>query len=78
MITSLRDPGTWQVRPSDPLPRIDVTDVLSPLLDRVPDIGWLRERWRQVGQPLRLPAVPLPPVLPPLRLGTWPRLPGLP
>lgn len=78
VITSLRDPGTWQVRPSDPLPRIDVTDVLSPLLDRVPDIGWLRERWRQVGQPLRLPAVPLPPVLPPLRLGTWPRLPGLP
>ncbi|QFG68945.1 hypothetical protein [Ornithinimicrobium pratense] len=77
-ISTLRDPRTWQVTPAGPRPRIDVSDALGPVLARLPDTQWLRERWRQVGEPLRLPAVPLPPVLPPLRVGTWPRLPGMP
>ena len=77
-LTRLRDPRTWQVAPSGPLPQIDVTDVLGPILRRRPDAQWLRDRWRQVGEPLRLPAVPLPPLLPPLELGTWRRLPGIP
>lgn len=75
---TLRDPRTWQVTPSGPRPRIAVRDALVPVLRRLPDTEWLRDRWRQVGEPLRLPAVPLPPILPPLRVGTWPRLPGIP
>lgn len=78
VMTTLRDPQTWPVTPTGPLLPVRVTEVLGPVLRRRPDLEWLRERWRQVGDPLRLPAVPLPPVLPPLRLGTWPRLPGLP
>lgn len=77
-LTMLREARTWQVTPSGPRPRIDVLDTLGPVLERLPDIEWLRERWRQVGEPVRLPAVPLPPILPPLRVGTWPRLPGIP
>lgn len=81
VLTTLRDPRTWQVAPSSPVVPVEVTEVLVPILRRRPDAEWLRERWRQVGDPLRLPGVPLPPRLPRLDLGTWgtwPRLPGFP
>lgn len=75
---NLRGPRTGPVAPSGARPRPDVADVLGPVLRRRPDAEWLRERWRQVGEPLRLPLVPLPPGLPWVDLGTWRRLPGIP
>lgn len=74
-LSTLRSPRAWQVTPGGPRRRIEVGDARGPVLSRLPDTGWLRDRWRQVGEPLRLPLVPLPPVLPPLRLGAVPRLP---
>lgn len=76
--SSLRDPQSWQVTPGGPVVPVEVSDVLGPILRRRPDVEWLRERWRQVGEPLELPGIPLPPRLPRLDLGTWPRLPGVP
>lgn len=55
-----------------PLPDAeDVVRTLGGLVSRMPDTSWLRERLRQAGEPLRLPAAPLGPTLrAPIDLGT--------
>lgn len=50
----------------------DVRDRVGRLVDRLPDTGPLRDRLRELGDPIRLPVVPLGPTLrAPVELGRW-------
>lgn len=55
-----------------------VRDVVEEVLDRSTGTVHLRDRMHQVGVPIRLPAVPLGPVLrAPVDLGRWPPMGGV-
>lgn len=78
-VTSLRERVSKVRLSPGPTPLIDLRAPAGVVLGRWVGAGPLRERLRQVGQPLQLPAVPLPPVLPPVTLGAWRvGLPGAP
>lgn len=69
----LRDPWVIGLPPGG-VPRLAVRDALDVVLGRLPDAPTVRDRLRQVGDPLRLPSVPLGPVLraPVVLPGLWP------
>lgn len=79
-LAPLRDPGRWAVGlPRDGVVREQVRDVVAEVVQRLPETASLRDRIRQVGVPIRLPGVPLSPVLrPPVDLGRppWAGVPG--
>ncbi|WP_151525254.1 hypothetical protein [Serinicoccus kebangsaanensis] len=52
--------------------RLPTREVVDRVLGRLPDVGPLRHWWRQAGDPILMPVVPLPPGLGgPVRLGRW-------
>lgn len=73
-LAPLRDPGRWVigVPPGDAVGG-RVREVVGELVGRLPETRPVRDRIRQVGVPIRLPGVPLGPVLrAPIHLGRLP------
>lgn len=57
--------------PGGPI-RLPSRQVVHEVVGRLPDIEPVRDWWRSMGDPIRLPLVPLPPELPgPVQLGRW-------
>lgn len=73
-LAPLRDPGRWRIGlPRDVEVVRPVRELVEDVVGRLPETSPLRDAIRQVGVPVRLPGVPLGPVLrAPVELGRLP------